>query len=446
MRPGRLLVFAAALAIAGARSSPCQAPTQTQIEQLRSIYEKNTSTILKKHDDALGEWPKAYVLDLKSLQKRAQTAGDLESWMAIQSELERFEKERLVRAASLVKEPAPLLELQQKYVDSDIKIEKARSDELAAMTEKYLAALVRLQANLTKAGQIQDALKVNEEVKRTQAASGAAIAGTGETPPPADETAATAAQPPVPELVRTGVGAFTVFTGGVPPPIAGVALKTLPLQRTESMKNEPRAAIAAEVGVAPQAGARPSAEYIPYVSREGARIYHLRLSLKPAEAAAPLAGATLFIQYYAADAADMDSGRYTRVCEDMAALPEIPAGGMVVECPPVEVKGPSAGPAPSPGQELYGVVATVFDSNLAAVAQAASSPALGRLAPQSYPSNAGEIAARRAYDDARELFYRARSRRAASPGDPDTEAAYETARETYYSAQKQYQSKRGGAR
>jgi len=448
VRRGRFLALAAGLALAGASVALSQAPIETQLEQVRSIYEKNGALIRKRHDDSLAEWPKAYALDLKSLQKRAQTAGDLESWMSIQSELERFEQERLVRSASLVKTPAQLLELQQRYLDSDTKIEKARSDDLAALTEKYLAALTRLQAGLTKAGQIQDALKVNEEIKRTQAAAIAEGAeATGEQPAGAvDETGGAGTEPQASALVRTGIGAFTAFTGGVPPPIPGIALKAFPLRRSESMKSEPKAAIAAEVGTAQQAAARPAPEYVPYVSREGARIYYLRLSLKPAEAAGPIAGARLFVQYYAADAAETDSGRHTRACEDIVALPEIPAQGMVVECPPVEVRGPSAGPAGSPGQELCGLVVTIFDSNLSVIAQSASSPALGRLASQSYPPNADEIAARRAYDEARELFYKARSKRAASPGDPDTEAAYEKAREAYYSAQKAYQSKRAGAR
>jgi hypothetical protein len=446
--PGRLLARAAGLALIGAYAALCEAPIETQIEQFRSIYEKNGDVIRKRHDDSLAEWPKAYALDLKSLQKKAQTAGDLESWMSIQSELERFERERLVRPANLVREPALLLELQQRYLDNDTKIEKARSDDLAALTEKYLAALMRLQAGLTKAGQIQDALKVNEEIKRTQATSiPDGIEPTGEEPAPTDDTGGgIESQPQASALVRTGIGAFTAFTGGVPPPISGVALKSFQLRRSESMKGEPMAAIAAEVGAAQQAAARPSTEYVPYLSRDGARIYYLRLSLKPTEAAGPIAGARLFVQYYAADASETDSGRYTRVCEDVTTLPEIPTQGMVVECPPVEVRGPSSGPAGSAGQELCGLVATIFDSNLAVIAQVASSPTLGKLASQSYPSNADEIAARRAYDEARELFYKTRSKRAASPGDPDTEAAYEKAREAYYSAQKAYQSKRAGAR
>jgi hypothetical protein len=92
---------------------------------------------------------------------------------------------------------------------------------------------------------------------------------------------------------------------------------------------------------------------------------------------------------------------------------------------------------------MYGVIATLFDSSHGVLAQVCSGPTLARLASQSYPANAEEILARRAYEEAREQFYRARSERTRLAS-PESEEACEKARAAYYAAQKNYQAKRTG--
>lgn len=417
--------------------------TETVLSQYLTIYEQNLAQIGKRYDEKLAEWPKLYVRELAAIQKRAQTAGDLEAWMAIQSELERFERDREVRAPNLVATPDLLREIQSRYQDSDTKLLAARNSETTALNDKYVSALGRLQSGLTKAGKIPEALKVNEEIRRVQG-TGTASA---EPEPPVLLTDPDAAAPtgagadpdplPAPSLVRTEAGPFTVFSGGVPPPIPGVALKPVQLYLAASSGESQSIAVGAELGFAPP-GAGNS------IAPGGSGTYHLRVSVRPASAASTLnlSDPRILVQYYARESSDRDSGRFMRACEDLAAIPSISQDGAVIECPAVNLSAPRTdtgltGAAPA-AQELYGVVISIFSGEGRAVFQASSVPALSRIVSPGYPKNAAEIVARRAYENARERYYEARSERTKSMSDPAKETAMEEARRVYIEAQKAY--------
>jgi hypothetical protein len=99
-----------------------------------------------------------------------QKAGDLEGWMFVKKELERFEKEENIPAESSDDCPAVVKKLQDKYRPRIAG--SSKGDKTGTITKKYLESLEALKRKLTIDGKIQEALEVKAEIEKVSSKSG----------------------------------------------------------------------------------------------------------------------------------------------------------------------------------------------------------------------------------------------------------------------------------
>jgi hypothetical protein len=138
---------------------------------LKARYEKAAAdldgTLRSRTQDALAAYGQGLSLALASLKKE----GDLDGVLLMQKELERFAAGNSLPDASGLAGRGPidrLAETSRKAIDS------ARTDHqksLLALNQQYVAALRNQVRALTKANDIEQAITLNDEIKRIEAES-----------------------------------------------------------------------------------------------------------------------------------------------------------------------------------------------------------------------------------------------------------------------------------
>jgi len=111
-------------------------------------------------------WQDQYLLALKTLEQKVTKGGDLDGVIQVRKEIERFRKARQVGEGDVVQEPAELASLQARAVKMPKSIESSRIKQVRVVTLQHIDGLDELKKRLTQQGQIEDALKINEEITR----------------------------------------------------------------------------------------------------------------------------------------------------------------------------------------------------------------------------------------------------------------------------------------
>ena len=114
----------------------------------------------KKQQDA---WPDQYIQALNTLAQKFGKDGDLDKVLQIRQEIDRFKKTKQAPDEA-VQEPRELASLQAKAIKMPQTIEAGRRKQIMAATARHIEGLEELKKRLTQQGQIEDALKVNEEI------------------------------------------------------------------------------------------------------------------------------------------------------------------------------------------------------------------------------------------------------------------------------------------
>lgn len=116
-----------------------------------------------------------YRSQLEKLEEAVQREGNLDRLVAVQKELKTFSSEGTGEA----KDFPQLKKLQDIYRDESAKRKEAATKQQKPLIEDYLKKLNALETQLTKEGQVKDALEVRKE-KETAAESIAKLAIAGE--------------------------------------------------------------------------------------------------------------------------------------------------------------------------------------------------------------------------------------------------------------------------
>lgn len=98
-----------------------------------------------------------YLQSLRAALQAYQQEGELDAYLVARDEIRRFEKERSLRKEHLVGEPKDLAWLQQFFIGSSF-------ETAHQIAEKHTALLLPLQRSLTRAGKIDEALRVRQVV------------------------------------------------------------------------------------------------------------------------------------------------------------------------------------------------------------------------------------------------------------------------------------------
>lgn len=137
--------------------------------KLRGVYDKELEKVDEKYAEEMKLLPQQYLSLLLKLERAYQNAGDLKPLIAVREERDRFNKSKSLKEIVVAKAPAKLAELQQQFLKDceDIPVNRAR--RILDLNQKYVAALDDLQRELTKRGEINQALAVMGEIERVQA-------------------------------------------------------------------------------------------------------------------------------------------------------------------------------------------------------------------------------------------------------------------------------------
>lgn len=138
------------------------------LQDYKAVWE---SQVQKIHDDSFftaTEAPKKYIKALDVIANRMQKSGDLEGWQIINGEKTRFKRTGEVPKASLVDNPAILREVQDKFIASLKKAELTEAKKISVLASNYTRALEQEKVKLTRAGRIEEALSMRDEIERIE--------------------------------------------------------------------------------------------------------------------------------------------------------------------------------------------------------------------------------------------------------------------------------------
>lgn len=138
------------------------------LKSLRNAYDKGMARIETSHAEEAKQWPIAYAKDLAALKTQMQKAGDLEGWQIADHEIKRFNESKTIAKSDMVTAKTALGPLQTKYAGMSSRSDWARSEKTLKFVRLYIRHLRRLQKELTRKGDIDEALRVKAEIGRVQ--------------------------------------------------------------------------------------------------------------------------------------------------------------------------------------------------------------------------------------------------------------------------------------
>ena len=186
------------------------AETEQLREELRATREElrgKLRAINEECSKALGDWPSDYEAALNNLITTFQQSGNFNAWEAVALERSRFEAENTLTPQNLVEDPDGLRQIQETFIQRLQSVAEKRNTAKSIVYNDYLAGMEKRKTELTKAGKLDSASVINQEIReirqsRGYAAVTRAVAPAPQTPhtqPVQQQTPQTPAQavPPV---------------------------------------------------------------------------------------------------------------------------------------------------------------------------------------------------------------------------------------------------------
>jgi len=138
------------------------------LASMKAVYEKSIKRIETEHAEKRAAWPAEYIKALRALRTRMQKAGDLDGWELVGSEIGRFGQRKTIAGSDIVRSSPALSAIQAKYGKLASILDEKKSAEILNLTELYLGHLKKLQSDLTKKGDMAEALSVKAEAERVR--------------------------------------------------------------------------------------------------------------------------------------------------------------------------------------------------------------------------------------------------------------------------------------
>jgi hypothetical protein len=144
------------------------AGTCAEFKAVWDSYKDALEKIAAEHQGKLDALQQQYLKALETLKGTVQSQGHLEKTIAITAEIERFGEEKGVPPEPGADTLAEVKRLQASYAKAVAPLEKERAARLAPLAQRYGQALERLQAELVRAGKVEDAVAVKEARERAR--------------------------------------------------------------------------------------------------------------------------------------------------------------------------------------------------------------------------------------------------------------------------------------
>lgn len=373
--------------------------------ELAAVQEKFTSYLAKLNDghaDKTLAWERAYLDALQSFVRQAQTTGDLENLLHTKKELARFERIPALTPRTTAGIRGGFRPLAERYLASYGDIALSHSQSIKSLFESYDKSLERLESRLTTAGSLDAAVDVrnarkrgvdNEAVRRAQfemAAAGVVMpaAPSAIVSPDREDAAAVRPLPPrtdemAPQPQHLVVHGVSIYRSGSAEREDGVTFRRLTLNRT------PRAPAKSSWGVSAQMAnadrAIPSSGYKTKVY--GRR---LRVSFKASLTMGGEQDVMVVTQYFHKPAMNKGTVAPRLALTRRTPLSFSAGDSVLLDYPLFEAWSARVSGGRTYGEEFYGVVVSVFDSDKTLIYQSASARGLYDLARTDMPGPVAE--------------------------------------------------------
>lgn len=138
-----------------------------ELTSLKQTYHAEAREIVEKAEIMDAQRPEAYLQALEGMMERRRMAGDFENWDRIHREFQRFSETGVIGAPESESYPE-LQELKRRHlaIQRGYRLDKFR--RLIALNRKYINDLTDLRRGYTRAGHMEAAAVVNEEIHRAR--------------------------------------------------------------------------------------------------------------------------------------------------------------------------------------------------------------------------------------------------------------------------------------
>ena len=151
------------------------AETERLREELRATREAlrgKLRAINEESNKALGDWPSDYEAALNALITTFQQSGNFNAWEAVALERSRFEAENTLSLQNIVEDPDGLRQIQETFIQRLQTVVEKRNTAKSIIYNDYLADMEKRKTELTKAGKLDSASVVNQEIREIRQSRG----------------------------------------------------------------------------------------------------------------------------------------------------------------------------------------------------------------------------------------------------------------------------------
>jgi hypothetical protein len=415
-RPGSVVTVVAAALVLTLGSADAAAAAD-DLAGLRGIYDNALLTLETNCEQQVKSWPASYVEALRGLQPALQKSGDLEGWVAVNKELERFARDGNIPDETVVETPAALRAVQVDYKARPDRYLLDKAQRIRSLADMYLKRLEATKKHLTVAGKMDEAMAWNDEIKRVESSVAVRSASfviaeheaTQEPSPPAPAKrpapaapapqpppAPTVQPPPQPEREMWGRTRDPARTyAGQPPALTGVSFGPLRLTPTGNARLARPVAVEGQYGTA--LDTQTSRDRGGMYSRGEVKVtrtrHVVRLAVRIPTASDTMDNATAVVQLFCRNVAKQ-SGKVIplAILTQHIKLERLTPKAVYLDCPPIYTfKGEDTYHSPYYssstrfGREFYGAIVSVYDAEGSLVYQGASTGSLAKLATTAMP-------------------------------------------------------------
>jgi hypothetical protein len=359
-----------------------EAPPPAAVAEARRVYDQRMETIRRDHEGRVQEWSLGYRRDLEALCDKMQKAGNLDGWVAVRDEGERFARDPSIPESAAPNAGPELGALQAAGRERHAELLLDVSQKTLALADLYVHHLELDQQDHTRAGRFDEALRVKSAIDRAKAdpaylsaAFHMAVlasqqAGREEAAPPAGmpPEAAAVAAPPAGPTPKTGAAAPVIRMGGTGAAAKGGAFERLALRPTGAAREQDNFEVVVTRGISSNLQSRADASGdLTGSATETVVNNDIVVGLRTTRRTRRLDAATVTIAYYVRDLAPAEGKSVPRrLTVDTIELPELSDQWVYIDCTPIptrlvssEYKGASFTRRTFGGEVLHGVVVSI---------------------------------------------------------------------------------------
>jgi hypothetical protein len=153
------------LTIAGITANIHAADMPDDFIALNKIYLTQVTKLKNIQKDDLKNIGPNYLADLKNIEKAYQASGELSPLLIVRKEYNRFKANPNISEITQASTPADLVKLQKNISETQKKIKIKCAESIIDLSKRYKKRLISLQKTLTKSGNLDDAIKIMNEIE-----------------------------------------------------------------------------------------------------------------------------------------------------------------------------------------------------------------------------------------------------------------------------------------